>query len=47
VLKFLRNLRPELGEDDIQLLAEINTAADLKHMARELGWDDKRIKSEL
>ena len=47
VLKFLRNLRPDLGEDDIALLAEINTVADLKQMARELGWDDKRIKSEL
>ncbi len=47
VLKFLRNLRPDLGEGDIALLAEINTVADLKQMARELGWDDKRIKSEL
>lgn len=47
VLKFLRNLRPDLGEDDIAILAEINTVSDLKQMARELGWDEKRIKSEL
>lgn len=46
-VKFLRALHPELKEDEIKLLAQINDKDDLKHMARELGWDDKRIKSDL
>jgi hypothetical protein len=46
-IKFLRNLYPELKEDEIQLMAKINDRDDLKCMARELGWDDKRIKSDL
>ena len=45
--KFLRELRPELSEDEIALLSEINTKDDLKQHARNLGWDDKRIKSDL
>jgi len=28
-------------------LAQINNTADLKQLAKEHGWDDKRIKSEL
>jgi len=45
--KFLRELRPDLGEDDIELLSEINNKDDLKQYAKSLGWDDKRIKSDL
>jgi hypothetical protein len=45
--KFLRELRPELGEDEIALLSEINDKDDLKQYAKSLGWDDKRIKSDL
>jgi hypothetical protein len=45
--KFLRELHPELGEDDIDLLSEINDKDDLKQYAKSLGWDDKRIKSDL
>jgi hypothetical protein len=45
--KFLRELRPELGEDEITLLAELNSKDDLKQYAKSLGWDDKRIKSNL
>jgi hypothetical protein len=29
------------------LLAQINDINDIKQLAREHGWDDKRIKSEL
>lgn len=47
VLKFLRNLYPELAEDDIKTLASINTMDDLKELAVQHGWDKKRIKSEL
>jgi len=46
-IKFLRELHPELREDEIQLLAEINTKDDLKEYARQLGWDNRRIKSDL
>ena len=45
--KFLRELRPELSEDEITLLAELNNKDDLKQYAKSLGWDDKRIKSNL
>lgn len=46
-IKFLTALYPELKNDEIQLLAEINDKRDLTDMARKLGWDDKRIKSDL
>lgn len=46
-VKFLRQQYPELKEDEIQLLAKLNDKDDIKHLARELGWDDKRIKSDL
>ena len=46
-IKFLRELHPELREDDIRLLSELNTKDDLKEYARALGWDDKRIKADL
>lgn len=46
-VKFFRALHPELKEDEIKLLAQINDKDDIKHLARELGWDDKRIKSDI
>jgi len=46
-IKFLRSLNPQMKEDDLKLMAELNDTDDLKCMARELGWDDKRIKSDL
>ena len=46
-VKFLKELRPDLKDDEIKLLAQLNDKDDFKHMARELGWDDKRIKSDL
>jgi hypothetical protein len=46
-IKFLRELYPHISDDEIELLAEINTKDDLKQMAKNLGWDDKRIKSDL
>jgi hypothetical protein len=46
-VKFLRQIYPERKEDELELLAQINDAADLKQLAKEHGWDDKRIKSEL
>jgi hypothetical protein len=46
-VKFLRELNPQLKDDDLKLLTELNDKDDLKRMARELGWDDKRIKADL
>ena len=46
-VKFLRQIYPTYSEDELELLAQINTTADLKQLAKDLGWDDKRIKSEL
>ena len=46
-VKFFREMYPHLKEDDLKLLTDINDKNDLKRMARELGWDDKRIKSDL
>jgi hypothetical protein len=46
-VKFLRQLYPERKQDEIELLAQINDINDIKKLAKEHGWDDKRIKSEL
>jgi hypothetical protein len=45
--KFLRQIFPLLKEDEIELLGKLNSQDDLKKLAREHGWDDKRIKAEL
>jgi hypothetical protein len=46
-LKFFNQLYPHLKRDELELLASINSKEDIKRMAKELGWDDKRIKSDL
>ena len=46
-VKFLRQIYTTYSEDELELLAQINSTADLKQLAKEHGWDDKRIKSEL
>lgn len=46
-VKFLTKLYPTAKDDEIELLAELNSKDDLKQLAREHGWDDKRIKAEL
>jgi hypothetical protein len=45
--KFLREIYPQFKDDEIALLAEINTKDDLKQLARLHGWDDKKIKEYL
>ncbi len=45
--KFLKELYPHLKDDEIELLRALNTKDDLKQLARDHGWDDKRIKSDL
>jgi hypothetical protein len=46
-VKFLRQVYPTYNEDELELLAKINTTEDIKNLAREHGWDDRRIKAEL
>ncbi len=46
-VKFLRQIYTAYSEDELELLAKINTTEDLKQLARKHGWDDRRIKSEL
>jgi hypothetical protein len=46
-VKFLRQIYLDYKEDELELLMKINTLDDIKQLAREHGWDDKRIKSEL
>ena len=46
-IKFLTELYPHLKSDDIELMAELNTQQDLKDLARQHGWDDKKIRSDL
>jgi hypothetical protein len=46
-VKFLRNLYPHLKDDDIELMAKLNSKDDLKEHARSMGWEDKDIKKEL
>ena len=45
--KFFAELYPEMRHDEIKLLADLNSKDDIKRLAKEHGWDDKRIKSEL
>lgn len=45
VEKFLAAQNPSLKIDDIKLLTELNTVADIKKMAEELGMTKEQIKS--
>jgi hypothetical protein len=45
--KFLKEIYPHLKDDEIELLRAINTKDDIKQLARNHGWDDKRIKADL
>ena len=46
VMKFLREIYPTAKEDDLDLLRRINTKDDLKQLAKQHGWDDRRIKAD-
>jgi hypothetical protein len=46
-LKVLAQIFPSLKRDELEMLAKLNSKDDIKQMAKEHGWDDKRIKSEL
>ena len=46
-VKFLANLYPNMKQDEVALLAEINSTKEIKDLAVNLGIDDKTIKKEL
>lgn len=45
--KFLRNLYPELKDDEIKLLAELNDKKSLKELAKAHGYTDEQISKEV
>ena len=47
VVKFLSELFPQIKDDEIRLLAEINDIKSIKEMAKTLGMEDKDIKKAL
>jgi hypothetical protein len=47
VEKLLRELYPNARDDEIALLARLNTRDDLKQHLKSQGWDDRRIKEYL
>ncbi len=47
VFKLIRQLMPDLREDEIELMVELNTKEDIIELAREHGWEEKKIKELL
>jgi hypothetical protein len=43
-IKILEDRYPHLKQDELELLAEINTDEQIKSLARELGWEEKELK---
>ena len=46
-LKFLTRCFPNMKTDELELMAKVNTTADIKAMAKSMGIEDKEIKKEL
>ena len=45
--KFFAEIYPYAKSDEIKMLAKLNDKNDIKQLAREHGWDDRRIKEYL
>lgn len=45
--RFVESQFPHLKDDEVELLLSLNSDDQFKDMARDLGWDEKRIKDEL
>ena len=43
---FLSTLFPNMKIEDVRTMAAITSDKEIKEYCKELGWDDKRIKSE-
>ena len=46
-VKFVTQLYPHMKQDEVELLASINTTKELKELAKQLGWTDQDIKKAL
>jgi len=46
-VKFFTELYPHLNSDEIGILVKINDRDQIRQLARDHGWDEKRIKAEL
>jgi hypothetical protein len=46
-VKFVTQLYPHMKQDEVELLASINTTKELKELAKQLGWADPDIKKAL
>ena len=44
--KVVAELYPNMKSDEMDMFLEMNTEKEIKEYCKELGWDDKRIKSE-
>ena len=44
--KILKQLFPHLKSDELELLAQLNDAKEIKELARSHGWDDRDIKAK-
>ena len=46
-VKFITQLYPYMKQDEVELLADINTTKELKELAKQSGWADQDIKKAL
>jgi len=46
-VKFITQLYPHMKQDEVELLADLNTAKELKELAKQSGWTDQDIKKAL
>jgi len=46
-VKFVTQLYPHMKQDEVELLASINTTKELKELAKQSGWADQDIKKAL
>jgi len=44
--KVVASLYPNMKSDEMDMFLSMNTEKEIKEYCKELGWDDKRIKSE-
>ena len=47
LIKFVREIWPNLKEDELEMIITLNDKKELKQLAKENGWNDKRIKTDL
>ena len=46
-VKFITQLYPHMKQDEVELLADLNTTKELKELAKQSGWSDQDIKKAL